>query len=266
MDKTKKAQYIDVASWELADSMSDRIAPLLPKPKSRFRGRGEQRRNIGGRPAAEPRQLISGILYVLRTGCQWNALPQEIGISGKTAPRYFQRWVRAGAFKRMWQVGLNEYDEFKGIAWKMAGGGWSHDKAPLGGEKMGKNPTDRGKTGTKRSLLVNEQGIPLGIVVSGANIPDGKSLERTLLAIPIERPDPDEVEQHLSLDKGYSGEPCTTVAVVQGYTVRVPDKANAKKTQAPTWTPQASALDCGSRSLLDQSFSPLTYPLGKESF
>ena len=170
---------------------------------------------------------MSGILYVLRTGCQWNALPQEYGISGKTAHRYFQRWVRAGVFKRMWQAGLNEYDDLKGIEWKWQAADGIMTKAPLGGEKTGKNPTDRGKTGTKRSLLVNEQGLPLGIVVSGANTPDGKLLERTLLAIPIERPDPDEVEQHLSLDKGYSGEPCTTTAVTQGYTVHVPEIGRA---------------------------------------
>ncbi len=227
--ETTKTQYADVASWELSDSLWERIAPLLSKPKSRFRGRGPQRRNIGGRPAADPRQLMSGILYVLRTGCQWNALPQEFGVSGKTAHRYFQRWVRTGVFKRMWQAGLNEYDEFKGLQWKWQAADGAMTKAPLGGEKTGKNPTDRGKAGTKRSLLVNEQGLPLGIVVSGANTPDGKLLAPTLLAIAIERPDPDEVEQHLSLDKGYSGEPCATVAAAQGYTVHVPDKANAKK-------------------------------------
>jgi putative transposase len=227
--KTKKTQYADVASWELSDSMWERIAPILPKPKSHFRGRGRQRRNIGGRPAANLRQLMSGILYVLRTGCQWNALPQEFGVSGKTAHRYFQRWVRAGVFKRMWQASLNEYDELKGIEWKWQAVDGAMTKAPLGGEKTGKNPTDRGKTGTKRSLLVNGQGLPLGLVVSGANAPDGKLLEPTLVAIPIERPDPDEVEQHLSLDKGYSGKPCTMVAEAQGYTVHVPDKANAKK-------------------------------------
>jgi putative transposase len=229
MDTTGKTQYADVASWELSDSMWDRIAPLLPKSKSRIRGRGRQRRNVGGRPAAEPRKLMSGILYILRTGCQWNALPQEFGVSGKTAHRYFQRWVRAGAFKRMWQAGLNEYDEIKGIEWKWQAADGAMTKAPLGGEKTGRNPTDRGKSGTKRSLLVNEQGLPLGLVVSGANTPDGKLLEPTLLAIPIERPDPDETEQHLSLDKGYSGEPCATTAEAQGYTVHVPDKANAKK-------------------------------------
>ena len=228
-NKPKKTQYADVASWELSDSMWERIAPLLPKPKSRFRGRGRQRRNIGGRPAAELRQLMSGILYILRTGCQWNALPQEFGVSGKTAHRYFQRWVRAGVFQRMWQAGLNEYDELKGIAWKWQAADGAITKAPLGGEKTGKNPTDRGKTGTKRSLLVNEQGLPLGLVVSGANTPDGKLLETTLLAMPVERPDAEEVEQHLSLDKGYSGEPCATIAENQGYILHVPDKDNAKK-------------------------------------
>jgi hypothetical protein len=48
--------------------------------------------------------------------------------------------------------------------------------------------------------------------------------------VPIERPDPATTEQHLCLDKGYSGEPCARVAEEAGYTVHVPDKANAKRT------------------------------------
>lgn len=169
------------------------------------------------------------MLYILRTGCQWNALPQEFGVSGKTAHRYFQRWVRAGVFQRMGQAGLNEYDELKGIEWKWQAAEGAITKAPLGGEKTGKNPTDRGKTGTQRSLLVNEQGLPLGLVVSGANTSDGQLLETTLLAMPVKRPETEDVEQHLSLDKGYSGEPCATIAENQGYILHVPDKANAKK-------------------------------------
>lgn len=230
MMKRTKTQYADVASWELSDSMWERIAPLLSKPKSRFRGRGRKRRNMGGRPSANPRQLMSAILYILRTGCQWNALPKkQFGVSGKTANRYYQRWVRAGVFKRMWQAGLEEFDELKGILWKWQSADGTITKAPLGGKKTGKNPTDRGKIGTKRSLLVNEQGLPLGLVVSGANTPDSKLLANTLLAIPIERPDPSEVEQHLSLDKGYSGAPCAATVEVQGYILHVPDKTNAKK-------------------------------------
>jgi putative transposase len=76
---------------------------------------------------------------------------------------------------------------------------------------------------------VDEQGVPLGLVVSGANTPDGRLLAATLDAVPIERPDPATTAQHLCLDKGYSGEPCARVAEDAGYIVHVPDKANVKK-------------------------------------
>jgi len=48
-------------------------------------------------------------------------------------------------------------------------------KAPLGGEGTGRNPTDRGKSGTKRSLLTDGNGIPLSVTVDGANRHDKNS-------------------------------------------------------------------------------------------
>ena len=226
--KPSKTQYADVASWELSDSLWERIELLLPKPKSRYRGRGAARRHIGGRPPADRRKVLGAILYVLRTGCQWNAVPREYG-SGKTAHKYFQAWQRAGVFKRLWAAGLTEYDDLVGIAWKWQAADGTMTKAPLGGEKTGKNPTDRGKQGSKRSLLVDEHGVPLAVVISGANTADSRLLEPTLRAIPIERPDPADTEQHLCLDKGYSGAPSEAVVEAAGYTAHVPDKANAKK-------------------------------------
>jgi len=121
--------YNDVPSWELSDSFRERIKPLLPKPKSRFRGRGRKRKHVGGRPAADPRTVTAGILYVLRTGCQWNAAPNEYG-SGQTLHRYFQSWSRRGAFKRMWQAGLAEYDERNGLQWKWPAVDGAITKAP----------------------------------------------------------------------------------------------------------------------------------------
>lgn len=73
----------------------------------------------------------------------------------------------------------------------------------LGGDQIGKNPTDRAKNGSKRSLIVDGQGGPLGVVVAGANVHDTKLLEATIEAMVIDRPEPDEEEQHLCLDKGY---------------------------------------------------------------
>jgi transposase len=172
---------------------------------------------------------MSGILYILRTGCQWNALPRAQYGSGKTAHSYFQRWVRAGVFRRMWAAGLTDYDELKGIAWTWQAADGAMTKAPLGGGKTGPNPTDRAKRGTKRSLLVDERGAPLGLVVSGANTPDGKLLEATLASMPIERPDPQTTSQNLCLDKAYSDAPSAEVAQAYGYELHVPDKANAKK-------------------------------------
>jgi putative transposase len=69
---------------------------------------------------------------------------------------------------------------------------------------VGKNPTDRGKKGTKKSVLVDGDGGPLGAVIDGANVPDCKLLKATIEAIVVERPQPTKAKpQHLSLDKGY---------------------------------------------------------------
>src|SRR2546430_4474827 len=126
--------YKDVPCWELSDSLWERIKPLLPKPKARLRGRGRRRKNVGGRARAEPRKMMAGILYVSRTGCQWNAAAKEYG-SGKTLHRYFQYWSRCGVFKKMWRAGLTEYDELKGLEWKWQAADGAITKAPLGGDR-----------------------------------------------------------------------------------------------------------------------------------
>jgi transposase len=265
MSTGQHTQYADVESWELSDSFWARIEPLLPKPKSRYRGRGSKRRHIGGRPAADRRTIMSGILYVLRTGCQWNATPKEYG-SGKTVHRYFQHWTNAGVFKRMWQAGLTEYDEVRGIVWQWQAVDGAMTKAPLGGEKTGPNPTDRAKTGTKRSVLVDGGGLPLALTVSGANTPDAQLLDMTLAAKQIESPPTDQdAPPHLCLDKGYSGEPCQQVGQAYGYELHVPDKANAKKTQAQARPPQSAALGRRSLPCLDQSVQAVADSMGEES-
>jgi putative transposase len=74
----------------------------------------------------------------------------------------------------------------------------------LGGKKVGKNPTDRGKIGTKRSLLTDGGGVPIGLAVDGANRNDFKLVRATIESIAVERPDPtSERPQGLCLDKGY---------------------------------------------------------------
>jgi putative transposase len=77
-------------------------------------------------------------------------------------------------------------------------------KAPFGGVATGANPTDRGKQGTKRSQLSDGRGMPLAVVVDGANRTDMKLAEATLDGIMIARPTPTkEQPQHVCLDAGY---------------------------------------------------------------
>lgn len=229
MSVQHSTHYRDVSGWQLSDSFWQRIKPLLPKSKSRFRGRGNKRKNIGGRPPADPRKVVEGILYILRTGCQWNAAPREFG-SGKTLHKYFQKWSRRGLFKKMWKVGLSEYDEVKGIDWQWQAADGATTKAPLGGQATGANPTDRAKRGSKRSLLVEAKGVPLAIEVGAAQRHDVKLLAATLDAIVVERPAPSkEKPQNLCLDKGYAGEPVKQLVGQRDYEIHVPDKKNAKQ-------------------------------------
>ena len=96
-------------------------------------------------------------------------------------------------------------------------------KAPFGGAATGANPTDRGKKGTKRSLRTDGQGIPLAIVVAGANRHDKVLLEATLDAEIVPRPEPsEEARQHLAMDRGYDYDTSREEAASRGYEVHIP--------------------------------------------
>jgi putative transposase len=87
---------------------------------------------------------------------------------------------------------------------------------------VGKNPTDRGKPGTKQSVLVDEQGGPLGAVIAGANVNDHLLLEATIESIVVDRPEPTEEEpQHLCLDKGYDNQPSREVVAKHQYSEHI---------------------------------------------
>jgi len=85
------------------------------------------------------------------------------------------------------------------------------------GKKTGKNPTDRGKLGVKRSVLTDGRGVPIGIAIAGANVHDQKLLADTLRSIPLERPPRGSRQQHLCLDKGYHGKPAERCVKRFGY-------------------------------------------------
>jgi putative transposase len=95
---------------------------------------------------------------------------------------------------------------------------------------VGRNPTDRGKNGTKKSLLVDGAGGPLGAVIVGANRPDPQVLRATIEAIVVERPEPtQERPQHLCLDKGYDNPTGRKALEGTGYTPHIRRIGEEKK-------------------------------------
>ena len=110
--------------WCIPDALWERIEPLLPQ---------ERPHPKGGRPYVPARQCMDGIYYVLRTGCQWKALPRCFG-AASTVHLRFQQWRAAGVFDRLWQQGLIEYDASHGLEWGWQSMDGAMTKAPLGGK------------------------------------------------------------------------------------------------------------------------------------
>jgi transposase len=183
------------SAFRVTDELWAVLEPLLPKPINTHRFGG-------GRPRVPDRTCADGIFYVLRTGCQWNALGETGLCASSTAHDRFQEWVADGVFKRLWVVGLERFDEWVGMDWEWMSMDGAMTKAPLGGKKTGPNPTDRGKQGVKRSLLVDGHGIPLAVSIDGANRQDMKLVEPTFDALIPPCP-PEQVLQGICLDKGY---------------------------------------------------------------
>lgn len=92
---------------DLSDAQWARLAPLLPPPKRR------------GRPRADDRQTLNGILYILRTGCRWQDLPRRYG-SPVTCWRRLEQWQRDGTWERVWHTLLATLDAKSKVGWAEA--------------------------------------------------------------------------------------------------------------------------------------------------
>ncbi len=105
MRKAKKKSMPTI--WHIPDDLWEEFKLVLPPEKPA--------RTVG-RPAVPFRKVLNGILYVLRTGCQWKNVSKEFG-SGSTCHARFQEWIGIGVFEKVWKRLLEIYDELKGIGW-----------------------------------------------------------------------------------------------------------------------------------------------------
>src|SRR5262245_11010142 len=125
--------------WRIPDTLWTRIAELLPPRPVHPLGCHN--------PRVDDRKAMDAIFFVLRTGCQWNALNATGICSSSAAHRRFQEWAAADVFRALWRLGLVEYDGLKGLDWSWQAMDGAMTKAPLGGEKDGQEPDRSGEAG-----------------------------------------------------------------------------------------------------------------------
>lgn len=133
--------------FRISDALWAVLEPLVPK-------RVNTHRFGGGRPRVPDRRCADAIFYVLRTGCQWEALNQTDLCAKSTAHDRFQEWVEAGVFLKLWQVGVAQFDELQGIDWNWLSMDGAMTKAPLGGEKDGPQ-SDRPRQARRQTQLAD---------------------------------------------------------------------------------------------------------------
>ena len=182
--------------------------------------RSGERTGRAGTPAPTfPQSNERGILFVLRTGCQWKSAAQMLRFwfdRPSPLPTVGEGWDhRCDRAADGWVVRPSS----RGIDWEWQAADTKLLAAPLGGEATGPNPTDLGKSGTKRHLLVDGRGVPLAFHLSAANRHDLKGLPRLLgPGLLAARPEPSErPPQHLCLDKAYDAEEADELLEALGY-------------------------------------------------
>ena len=120
----EKDKKDNCTTLNIPDELWDEIVSVLPKEKPD---------NAIGRPIVPYRKVMDGILYILRTGCQWKMLPAEYG-SGSTCHRRFQGRVGLDIFKKAWIRLLQSHDNKQGIKWTWQPPDSISIKSPLGGQ------------------------------------------------------------------------------------------------------------------------------------
>lgn len=198
-----------------------------------------------GRPRCDNDPLIAGMYYLLKTGCQWEALPKCFG-PAKTIYHRFKEFIKLGAFQKIWKSVLMRYDREKGLYLSNQSIDSCHKKSPLGGDKTGKSPVDRRKLGSKLNLVVEEVGMPIGITIASGNRHD------TQLFVPLvdnlQQQIPQSSNHYLRTDKGFVSKKNKAEAIKRNFTPIMPLKKPKNK-------PRIESKKDSKRWVVERTFS-----------
>jgi transposase len=156
---------------------------------------------VGHRPRIDDRVVFDKLIEVLVFGAAYWRIADRTG-SATTLRRRRDEWIASGLGDQLRSITLAAYDRMIGLELTDVAVDGCITKAPCGGEMAGPSPVDRAKQGTKRSNLVDANGIPLAVIAARANANDSPLLGPTLDAMnPDHSMPPGEMTVHL--DRGY---------------------------------------------------------------
>jgi transposase len=165
-----------MADARMPERFYELARPLLPAERET----GPQ----GGRPPITHQVVLKVIWFVLVTGCRWKDVPREMGCCGETARMRLQAWERAGTWGDLHKLLLTMLREQNGLHLETAIIDSTQVRAFGGGEATGPSPVDRRKKGTKFTLLVDRDGVPLVLRAVPANRSDQLEILPTVVSYP----------------------------------------------------------------------------------
>src|SRR3954469_14212252 len=190
-----------MAASYMPDEFFDLVAHHLPPEQPVAPG--------GGRPRVPHRVVVRVIWFVLATGTRWEDVPHELGCSGRTAHRRLRAWEELGIWDRLHADLLRLLREADKLDPGLVVVDGVIVRAFGGGEETGPSPVDRRKPGTKHTLLVDRNGVPLAIRTAPANRSDQVELIPIVVEFPIVGGKPGRPKEHpheLYADRGYDND------------------------------------------------------------
>lgn len=127
--------------WEVPDELWDEVRQVLDELDP---PRGT------GRPRVDARRALDGIIFRLRSSCQWNRLPEKFG-SDSSVHRTFQRWQENGIFEKVWALLLERCEELGGVQWEWQAADGAMGKARFGGAMPGRTPRTGARAGRRKA-------------------------------------------------------------------------------------------------------------------
>jgi len=222
--------------YELADEQWELIELILPKRTAQT-----------GRKPRDPRPMLNGMVWILRSGAPWRDLPERYG-PWQTVYDYYRHWRNNGTFDRFLSalhVRLDPNGRIDGDLWCIDGSSVRAARAAAGAAKSltphPQEPADhawgrsRGGWGSKFHLVTDGRGLPPAVEVTLGQRHESTQVEAVMDTIAIPQPvgRPRKRPKRLAGDKGYSYSTIRRWLRAHGITVVIPRKSNQRKGRGP---------------------------------